>query len=123
VSAWRERQTLPDVEFGLTKYAIERRTARCLAPLRSRANIRAAAQRAVERLGTGDVRPHRLDGPIELEVTFSSTAEALMGSLVPGSERRSPRRVAYTAPDAVAARKGFFAVLLLGWSATDEVYG
>ena len=46
-----------------------------------------------------------------------------MASLVPGSERRNPRTVAFRAGDAVAAWKGFFAVLLLGWSATDEVYG
>jgi hypothetical protein len=46
-----------------------------------------------------------------------------MASLVPGSVRRSPREVAYVGEDAVAAWKGFFAVLLLGWTATDEVYG
>ena len=64
-----------------------------------------------------------MHGPVELAVTFSSTAEALMASLVPGRVRRTPREVAFSAGDAVAAWKGFFAVLLLGWSATDEVYG
>src|SRR6266508_4025298 len=37
------RETFPDVEFGLTKYALDRWTARGLAPERSHANIRAAA--------------------------------------------------------------------------------
>jgi hypothetical protein len=46
-----------------------------------------------------------------------------MASLAPGSVRRTPREVAFTADDAVAAWKGFLAVLLLGWTATDEVYG
>jgi D-aminopeptidase len=77
----------------------------------------------MRRAAAGEFQPYRLDGPVELAVTFSSTAEALMGSLVPGSERTSPRSVAYRADDAVAAWKGFFAALLLGWSATDEVYG
>ena len=117
------RETLPEVEFGLTKYAIDRWTARCLAPERARANIRSAAQRAIERARRGEFRPYLLGGAVELEVVFSSTAEALMASLVPGSERRTPRTVAYRADDAVSAWKGFFAVLLLGWSATDEVYG
>lgn len=117
------RQTFPDVEFGLTKRAIDRWTARCLAPERARANIRAAAERALRRAADGAFAPYRIDGPVELEVRFSSTAEALMGSLVPGSVRLDPRTVSYRAPDAVAAWKGFFAVLLLGWSATDEVYG
>jgi D-amino peptidase len=117
------RETLPDVEFGLTKYALDRWTARCLSPQRSHANIRAAAQSAVERLVSGAFAPYQLEGPASLSVTFSSTAEALMASLVPGSVRETPRIVTYSAPNVVDAWKGFFAVLLLGWSATDEVYG
>lgn len=117
------RETLPDVEFGLTKYALDRWAARCLPPQRSHANIRAAAERAIERAREGAFAPYRLEGPVELAVTFSSTAEALMASLVPGSVRETPRIVSFRADDAVAAWKGFFAVLLLGWSATDVVYG
>jgi D-amino peptidase len=117
------RQTLPDVEFGLTKIALDRWAARCLAPERSHANIRAAAQRAVERARQGAFSPYRLAGEVELAVTFSSTAEALMASLAPGSVRQTPRTVSFRAADAVAAWKGLYAVLLLGWTATDEVYG
>ena len=117
------RETLPDVEFGLTKYALDRWTARCLSPERSHTNIRAAAQRAVERAAAGEFTPYILKGPVALSVTFSSTAEALMASLIPGSVRETPRIVTYSAANAVDAWKGFFAVLWLGWSATDEVYG
>jgi D-amino peptidase len=120
------RETLPDVEFGLTKYALDRWTARCLAPERSHANIRAAAQRAVERFdneGSNRFPVYRPPAPIALSVTFSSTAESLMATLVPGSVRENPRTVTYSADTPVDAWKGFFAVLLLGWSATDEVYG
>jgi D-amino peptidase len=117
------RQTLLDVEFGLTKYALDRWVARCLAPERSHANIRAAAQRAVERARAGEFTPHRIDGPVALSVTFSSTAEALMAALVPGTMWETPRTITYAADNAVAPWKGFFAALLLGWSATDEVYG
>jgi D-amino peptidase len=117
------RQTLPNVEFGLTKYALDRWVARCLAPEKSHANIRTAAQRAGERAKAGEFSPYRINGPVSLSVTFSSTAEALMAALVPGSVRETPRTVTYAADTAVDAWKGFFAVLLLGWSATDEVYG
>lgn len=117
------RETLPDVEFGLTKFALDRWTARCLPPARSQANIREAARRAVERTACGAFQPYVLPAPLEMEVVFSSTAEALMASLVPGSTRRTPRTVAFQADDAVATWKGFLAVLLLGWTATDEVYG
>jgi D-amino peptidase len=97
------RQTLPTVEFGLTRYALDRWTARLLAPERARANIRNAAQRAVERAQRGECHPYRLDREVELSVTFSSTAEALMASLVPGSERRTPRTITVRGPDAVSA--------------------
>jgi D-amino peptidase len=117
------RETLPEVEFGLTKYALDRWTARCLPPAKSHANITAAAKRAVERAVAGAFSPYALSGPVELAVTFSSTAEALMANLVPGSIRRTPREVAVVSDDAVSAWKAFLAVLLLGWSATDEVYG
>ena len=117
------RETLPDVEFGLTKYALDRWTARLFPPARSLANIRSAAEKAVARAKTGAFTPYTPEGPISLSVTFSSTAEALMAALVPGSVRETPRIVTYTADTAVDAWKGFFAVLLLGWSATDEVYG
>jgi D-amino peptidase len=120
------KQTLPNVEFALTKYAMDRWTARCLSPARSHANISEAARRAVAGFiegGTNRFPTYRPEGEIALSVTFSSTAEALMASLVPGSVRETPRIVTYTAPSAVDAWKGFFAVLLLGWSATDEVYG
>lgn len=117
------RETLPDVEFGLTKYALDRWAARLLSPERARVNIRAAAARAVERAKAGAFQPYALEGPVELSVTFSSTSEALMASLIPGSVRETPRIVSFRADDVVAAWKGFFAVLLLGWSATDDVYG
>jgi len=117
------RETLPDVEFGLTKYALDRWTARLLSPERSRANIRAAAERAVTRGKAGAFSPYRLSGPVELSVTFSSTAEALMASLIPGSRRDNARTVSYVGENATAAWKAFLAILLVGWSATDVVYG
>ena len=46
-----------------------------------------------------------------------------MAALVPGSVRETARTVTYRAGTAVDAWKGFFALLLLGWSATDEIYG
>jgi D-amino peptidase len=117
------RETFPAVEYGLTKYAIERWTARCLALERARGNIRAAAERAVRRAVGGAFQPYTPPGPVELEVVWSSTVEGYMSSLVPGSERKNPRTVAYRADDILSAWRGFFAVLLLGWQATDEVYG
>jgi D-amino peptidase len=116
------RSTLgEDVECAVTKYALDRWTARCVALERSREAIRNQASRALSRLDS--FAPHKLEGPVTLEVEFTSTSEALWASLVPGTTRKSPRTVSYTADNIVDTWKGFFAALLLGWSASDEVYG
>lgn len=110
-----------DVECAVTKYALDRWTARCLSLERSREEIRKRAAQALGKLD--NFAPQKQEGPVTLEVEFTSTSEALWGSLVPGTERKSPRVVSYTADNIVDAWKGFFAMLLLGWSASDEVYG
>jgi D-amino peptidase len=116
------RSTLgEDVECAVTKYALDRWTARCVALERSREAIKSQASRALSRLD--GFAPHKLEGPVTLEVEFTSTSEALWASLVPGTQRKNPRTVSYTADNIVDAWKGFFAALLLGWSASDEVYG
>jgi len=116
------RSTLgEDVECAVTKYALDRWTARCVALERSREAIKNQASRALSRLDS--FAPHKLEGPVTLEIEFTSTSEALWASLVPGTTRKNPRTVSYTADNIVDAWKGFFAALLLGWSASDEVYG
>jgi len=117
------REALGDVEASITKYAIDRWTARCVGLDRSRASIRDAAERAVRRAAGGAFRPVKLDLPITYEVEFTSTSEAVMGALTPGAERTNPRTVRFTGADALAAWRGLFTVILMGWSATDEVYG
>jgi len=118
------RDTLgDDVEASITKYAIDRWTARCVGLDRSRASIRAAAERATRRAADGAFRPIQLDLPITYEVEFTSTSEAVMGALTPGAERTNPRTVRIAGADALAAWRGLFTVILMGWSATDEVYG
>ena len=114
---------LGDVEASITKYAVDRWTARCVGLERSRASIRAAAERAVTRAAKGAFKPMKVDLPITYEVEFTSTSEALMGALTPGAERTSPRVVRFVGADALAAWRGLFTVILMGWSATDEVYG
>jgi D-amino peptidase len=117
------QEALGDVESAVTKYALDRWTARLVGLDRARAAIRDAAERAARRASAGEFGPPRLDLPITYEVEFTSTSEALMGALVPGARRTSPRVVEFRGDDALAAWRGLFTVILLGWSATDEVYG
>ena len=64
-----------------------------------------------------------LELPITYEVEFTSTSEALMGALTPSAERVGYRIVRIGGKDALDAWRGLFTVILMGWSATDEVYG
>ena len=73
--------------------------------------------------GSGAFEPYTVEGLIALSVTFSSSAEALMASLAPGSVRETPRIFSCTTDNVFDAVQGFFAVPLPGWSAADEVYG
>jgi D-amino peptidase len=116
-------ETLGDVEESITKFAIDRWTARCVGLERSRASIRAAAERATRRAANGEFKPVAVDLPITYEVEFTSTSEAVMGALTPGAVRTNPRTVRFTGNDALEAWRGLFTVILMGWSATDEVYG
>ncbi len=117
------REALGDVEAAITKYALDRWTARLIGLERSRQGIREAAERAVRRASAGEFQPPKLDLPITYEVEFTSTSEALMGALTPGARRTSPRIVEVAGDDALAAWRALFTVILMGWSATDEVYG
>ncbi len=117
------RASLGDVEASITKYAVDRWTARCVGLERSRASIRAAAERAVQRAAAGAFKPVPLELPITYEVEFTSTSEALMGALTPTAERVGYRIVRIGGANALAAWRGLFTVILMGWSATDEVYG
>ena len=117
------RDALGDVEASITKYAIDRWTARCVGLERSRASIRDAAERAVRRAAQGAFQPVVVDTPITYEVEFTSTSEAVMGALTPGAERTTPRTVRVVGDDALSAWRALFTVILMGWSASDEVYG
>ena len=85
--------------------------------------IRDAAERAVRRAAQGAFQPVVVDTPITYEVEFTSTSEAVMGALTPGAERTTPRTVRVVGDDALSAWRALFTVILMGWSASDEVYG
>jgi D-amino peptidase len=117
------REVLGDVEASITKFAIDRWTARCVGLDRSRASIREAAERAIRRAAQGAFQPIVVELPITYEVEFTSTSEAVMGALTPGAERTTPRTVRVSGDDALSAWRALFTVILMGWSASDEVYG
>jgi D-amino peptidase len=90
---------LGDVEGAVVKRALGFHSARTLTPAAGQREIREAVWRGVERLG--DFRPHRLEGPITLEVMFKNYRPAEVLSYLPIVDRAGARSIRYTAHDMV----------------------
>lgn len=115
------RKSLPEVEFAVTKFAIDRWCARCLHPEVARSHIHEAAKAAVSKVKS--VKVTRLEGPVTFEVDFVSTAAANVASFIPGVRRTHPRTAAFTGSDIVEAWRGLIAMVLLGATVADKIYG
>jgi D-amino peptidase len=93
------RDLLGDVEGVAVKAALGFHSARTLTPSASQARIREGARRAIERLG--DFRPHVLDGPPVLDLTFKHYRPAEVLAYLPVVERPGSRTIRYRASDMV----------------------
>ncbi|MBU1050333.1 M55 family metallopeptidase [Candidatus Bipolaricaulota bacterium] len=95
--------THPWAERVITKWAIGPTAARNLTPAASRKVIRAAAQRAVERVG--EMKIVKLEAPIEFRAHFLKALQAQLVSDIPGVERFDSRSVRYVGADMVEITK------------------
>lgn len=114
VLAAEARELLGPIETAIVKQAIDRHTARCLAPARSQALIRDAAERAVRRAAAGEIKPWSAGSPVTFEVTFKSTDAAHMASVFPVVERIAPKVVRVSADDYPTAFRMLWGALILG---------
>jgi len=112
------RELLGDVETAVTKYAVDRYTARCLSPEETGERIKQAAKAALGRLG--DFKPYRTKAPVKLEVELTSASSALLACTVPGVVREGPRRISCTGGDVVKAWGGIWPGILVSMSAEDS---
>lgn len=110
-----------DVETAVVKYAIDRWSARCLSYERAHGIIQDSARTAVSRLTS--FQPKVYDGPVEIEIEWTSSSECKKASLVPGSYRKSARTIAYKGDHMLDAWKGIWACLNLGWTSSNHIYG
>jgi D-amino peptidase len=92
-------ELLGEVEGVVVKEALGFHSARTLTPAAAQARIREGARRAVERALRGEFRPHRLDGPPVLELTFKNYRPAEILSYLPVVERPASRTIRYRAAD------------------------
>lgn len=105
------KRFLGDVETVVTKRAIDRYAARLLPPKRVQKLIKEAAIRALKRLP--DFKPHKVETPVEFEITMKLTSMAHMCCLFPTVERRGPKVVAVKADNYLDAYKQLFGCLII----------
>ncbi|MBW2056561.1 MAG: M55 family metallopeptidase [Deltaproteobacteria bacterium] len=115
------KSVLGNVETAVVKEGIDRWTARCYPPKETGRRIREAAGNALKKLN--QFKPLKVEGEVKLEIEFMSTSEAALPTLFPGVVREDSRTVSVTDTDFIRAFKAFLGCMLLGWTASDELYG
>jgi D-amino peptidase len=121
VLAEEARELLGPIETAITKQAIDRHTARCLAPARAQALIRESAARALRRVQAGEIKPWKAGSPVAFEVTFKSTDAAHMASVFPCVERLGPKVVRVSADDYPTAFRMLWGTLIIGMKSVGGV--
>jgi D-amino peptidase len=97
------RTTVAGVEGVIVKEGLGYHAAITTTPARGQELIREGVERAVRR--AGEMKPHVVRTPIELEVGFKLTLDAERASYIPGLRRVDAHAVAGTFSDMAACSK------------------
>jgi D-amino peptidase len=100
---------LPSAERVIVKEAHGTSAAAALHPAAAGDLIRAAATRATERAGGGQLALLEVERPVTIEVDYRRGLEADYAAIVPGAERLGDRTVRFVSDDPVVAWRGFLA--------------
>lgn len=109
------------VETAVVKEAIHKWAAKCLSLPKAHSLIERHVEDAVKQIEKYDA--YKVEGPVELEIEWVSTAACYKSSLVPGSYIKNPRTIAYKGDTIIEAWQGILACLNLGGTAFDLYYG
>lgn len=99
---------LPQALTAAVKQGIGSYAARCMHPRRAESLIRETAQLALD--SVNELEPLVLDGPIYVEVRFTTASGADRAQIVPRSKRQNGKCVAYEADDMIEAFRAFHAM-------------
>jgi D-amino peptidase len=108
------RSFLPWAETVQVKQAIGRYAAASLSPHEARAAIKTGLAKALKDAPGRGAKAYRIEPPVVLELSFTSTAKADIAALLPGSERLSARDLRFTHADILTVFRAFRAMAALG---------
>ena len=109
----------PGARLVAVKQCVDRYTAICPPPARTRTMIREAAGAALHPLPAAEP----LGGPYRYEVEFDATHPVAMTTAIPDVEQVGTRRVAFELPTMALAIRCFRAVTALADASTEPTYG
>lgn len=116
------------VETATVKRGIDRFSAECLPPVKSRTIIQEAASRTLDRTATDDLDPSMTEisvseTPVTIDAEWSATNHANRASGVPGIDRTGDRTTSVSADAYDEAFDASVAMLRAGGAARNEFYG
>ena len=109
----------PNAELVAVKTCVDRYTARCLAPARTRGLITDAARRALARRQP----PPRPEGPFTYEVELDAAQAVVATTAIPGVRQTGERSVSFTLATMDEAIRCFRALSTLALASTEPAYG
>lgn len=115
------KQTLPNVEAAVVKKGIDRFSAELLHPVVAQQEIREKAEAAVKKIA--NVTPLKVAGPVQFEIEFKGSSQALMTTTIPSVTMTSPKSITFTCDDIVTAYKHMWGCVIIAMTATNGVLG
>ena len=97
------RAIIGDVEGAVVKWSYGFHSARTLMPEPAKELIRQTVRRALGRIG--DFRPYRMDGPVELEISFKNYMPAELMAYLPVVERVDSHTIRFVGRDMTEVSK------------------
>ncbi len=105
-------RVLPWARRVQTKTSLSYYAADCRSPGAVCAELRQMSERALAELGAFE--PLRVELPLDMEIDTTTCGHADKIALVPGMQRRGPRRIGYVAADAAAMYRALMNVIYAG---------
>ncbi len=97
------RRVIGDMEGAVVKWSLGFHSARTMMPEPARALIRDRVRAALARLG--DFRPYRLEGPLELDISFKNYMPAEVMAYLPNVERVDAHTIRFVGRDMTEVSK------------------
>ena len=101
ITAADAQRVMPDIEVAVVKRALSFHSADSLTPAAGQNLIRAAAERAVRRIG--QITPYRVPTPVQVKVSFKNYQPSQVLAGLPGFDRSDSHSITFQAKDMVQA--------------------